>query len=221
VLKAYLNSSVGRKQIVAVTGLGLVLFLVAHLAGNLLIYKGPEAFNGYAAKLQSLGALLWVARFGMIAIFVTHIVMTVMLVIENRKARGKNYAKDTHGGSRSLATRLMPYTGSILLFYIISHLLDFTLADHHTVLSMIDGVDLGLYGLVVNSFKSSLGEVIWYCVAMFSVGFHLAHGIQSTFRSFGYYHTTFTPLITKLSTALAVLIAVGFSSIPLYIYVAF
>lgn len=219
-LKAYLTSSVGRKQLVAITGLALVLFLIAHLSGNFLIYKGPEAFNAYSAKLKSFGPLLWVARLGLIAMFFTHIVMTVMLVLENRKARGGRYAKDTHGGSRSFATRIMPYTGTILLFYIISHLLDYTLVNHATANTMVNGADLGLYGLVVNSFKMSAGRVVWYLVAMFAVGFHLAHGIQSTFRSFGYYHTMFTPLITKLSTALGMIIALGFCSIPLYVYLA-
>ena len=219
-IKAYLKSSVGRKQIVAITGLALVLFLIAHLAGNLLIFKGPTAFNNYAAGLKSLGALLWVARLGLLATFVIHIATTTSLVIENIKARGGRYSRDTHGGSRSFVTRIMPYTGTILLVYVITHLLDYTLVDHNTVNTMIGHLDQGIYGMVVNSFQMSMARVLWYIVAMACVGFHLAHGFQSVFRSFGYYHTTFTPVLNGLSTTIGVLIFAGFSSIPVYVYLA-
>ena len=86
----YLKSSIGRKQIIAVSGLAMVGFLIAHLSGNFLIFKGPEALNDYSDFLHSLGGLLWVARIGLIVAFVAHFGLIIQLVIENRKARGSH-----------------------------------------------------------------------------------------------------------------------------------
>ncbi len=212
---SYFKSSIGRKQIVAITGLGLVLFLIAHLTGNLLLFKGPEAFNGYAEGLKKLGALLWVARLGLITLFVVHIILTITLVIENKRAKSGGYIGGAPKGPRPLSTRLMPFTGLLLFVFIIVHLMDFTFAEHHGTMSMINGADLGLYGLVVNSYTKNLFRVALYVLSMVAVGFHLTHGIQSVMQTFGFNHPVYTPIFKKTSVALGVIIAVGFSSIPL------
>ena len=137
------NSSITKKQIVAVTGLALVLFIIAHLAGNLFIYGGPDAFNGYAKKLKSFGPVLWMMRGGILVIFLTHVSVTYLLVLENIKARGpRRYQVDVP--SISWAQRLMPYSGAYLFFYVIWHLLDFTLIDQHGPLSFMNGYSYGL-----------------------------------------------------------------------------
>ena len=218
-MAGYFSSSLGRKQVVAITGLLLILFLIMHLSGNLLLFKGPDAFNAYAEFLDSLGKLKVIARIGLVALFVSHIVFTALLVIDNRKARGKEgYAVSRAVGKRSFATRLMPYTGTLVLAYLIFHLTDYTLAEHHTAKSIVDGVNLGLYGLVYNSFRSPV-RVAFYVAGMFGIGFHLIHAVQSVVQTFGFNHPVATPIIRRLSTIIGVAIAVGFASIPIYLFI--
>ncbi len=212
-------SSIAKKQIVAVSGLLLVGYLVFHLTMNLLIYFGPNAFNRFPEAAKATGNVLHVAEAGLAAIFLIHIMFTVWVVIENRRARGKGYEVKRATGKRSLATRLMPYTATVLLLFLIIHLRDYTLADHHGYRSVIGAQNLGLFGLVINSFQNPF-RMVFYLIAMFSVGFHLAHGIQSVFQSFGVNHPTYTPAIQKISTAIGLFFAVAFSSIPLWGYYA-
>jgi succinate dehydrogenase / fumarate reductase, cytochrome b subunit len=215
-LKKFLSSSIGKKQIVAVSGLAMVLFLLAHLAGNLLIFKGAEAYNAYSAGLKELGAFLWVARLGLIAMFVAHFVFIILLVKQNRRARGVQYSEDLHKNTRSLSTKLMPVSGTILLLYIITHLIDFTFTHATVANATISGEYLGLYGLVINEFLNPV-TAIWYIIAMMAVGFHLTHAVQSVCQTFGFNHAQYTPTIKKLSVVLGVGIAAVFASIPLYV----
>ena len=216
-INAYLQSSIGRKQIVAATGLLLILFILGHLAGNLLIYLGPEAYNGYSKKFMSLRPGLYLIEFALLWLFVVHMWVTATLVLENIKARGeKGYAVFKAVGNRSLATRLMPYTGTIILIFVITHLLDFTFVKHEGPNSLIYGVDQGLYGLVFNTFKNPLHS-LWYIIAVCCLGLHLSHGIQSFVQTFGYNHPTGTPLIRKLSNLLALAVTILYCSIPVYI----
>ena len=213
----HLSSSIGKKQIVAATGLLLILFVIGHLAGNLFIYGGPEAFNGYAEKLRHLRPFLYFIEYGLLFVFLIHIYFTVWVVLENIQARGQNYAVAKAVGERSLATRLMPYTGTFLLAFIIWHLLDFTFIDQNGPRSfMPDGTQLGLYAIVYNSLCNpyhSLG----YVLAMGCLGLHLAHGIQSFFQTYGFNHPRYTPIVQKLSNVLGYLIAFGYSTIPIYV----
>ena len=169
-------STIQKKQIVGITGLAMVGFVLAHLSGNFLIYKGADAFNAYAKFLHDLGGLLWVMRLGILASFVLHIGFTINLVITNRKARVNRYYKyRNHRSESSLATQLMPLTGTIILIYIIFHLLDFTLAEK---VGVIEGIDYGLYGLVVNTLSDPIHSIL-YIIAMASVGLHMFHAFQS------------------------------------------
>src|SRR3989338_7855927 len=172
-LKQYLSSSIGRKQIVAVTSLALILFVIAHLAGNLFIFLGPQAFNNNAAKLASLRPALYIAEVCLLILFIIHMIFTAILVVENRQARKKRYAiqPPINETSRSWSTRLMPCTGSVILIFIITHLLDFTFANHTGSNSIIAGEFLGLYGVVVNAFRSVLHSA-YYIIAMFCVSSH-------------------------------------------------
>lgn len=213
-IKQYLSSSVGKKQIVALTGLLLVLFLVFHLTMNSLMYFGPDVFNFFPSKAHENPVLLKLLELGLASIFFIHIGFTIALVIQNRKSRGVAYEVSKAKGNRSLATRLMPYTASILLLFLIFHLFDFTFAYD----CLVPENPYGLWGVVVEAFKNPI-RVFGYVVAMFAVGFHLAHGIQSTFQSFGYYHPKITPFIQKCSTGLGILLAIGFSVLPIYTYI--
>jgi succinate dehydrogenase / fumarate reductase, cytochrome b subunit len=215
-LKKYLSSSIGKKQVVAVSGLAMVLFLLAHLAGNLLIFKGAEAYNAYSAGLKELGAILWVARIGLIFMFFTHFIFIFLLVKQNREARGVQYSEALHKNTRSLSTKLMPVSGGVLLLYIITHLIDFTFTHSTVANATLGGEFLGLYGLVVNHFLNPF-SAIWYIVAMFAVGFHLTHAVQSVAQTFGLNHAQYTPFIKKLSVTLGIVIAAAFASVPIYV----
>lgn len=211
-------STIQKKQIVGITGLAMVGFVLAHLSGNFLIYKGPEAFNGYAKFLHDLGALLWFMRAGILASFLLHMGFTINLVITNRKARVNRYYKyQNHRSESSLATQLMPLSGSIILIYIIFHLLDFSLADK---VGIIEGIDYGLYGLVVNTLKDPIHAAL-YIISMASVGLHMYHGFQSVFQTFGVMSEKNQPRLALASKVLGVAITLGYSSIPVYIMMNF
>ncbi|MSR88161.1 MAG: succinate dehydrogenase cytochrome b subunit [Candidatus Margulisbacteria bacterium] len=213
--KTYLNSSIGKKQVVAVSGVALVIFIILHLIGNLLIFKGPELFNTYAHALHSMGRLLQVMEIGLFLTFSVHIIFTIALIIENKNARGRAYAV-TKNKNRSFATQTMRYTGPLVLFFLILHLLDFTWSAPWPKTSIVNGQDLATYGMVFNALLNPMRAVV-YIAAVCSLGFHLSHGVQSVFQSFGVVSASRPGPIRTISKGLGYIIAIGFSSIPLYI----
>lgn len=217
-----LRSSVFKKQIVAVTGLIGVGFIIMHMAGNLLILLGPESLNGYAELLHAIPELLWVARLVLITAFVVHVYFTIALVLENRAARTHRYEVHNDLGETNFAKKTMIYTGLLVFFFIFLHLTDFTFpakTGPDTVLPTAEGdVSFGLYGLVWNSF-TFLPRSLFYILAVCCVGLHLSHGIQSLFQTIGFFHDRYTPLIRKVSIVLGVIVAAGFSLVPLYIVI--
>ena len=214
-LNSYLSSSIGRKQVVALTGLLLIIYVIVHLAGNLFIYAGPETFNGYAKKLAGLRPTLYVVEVGLLVTFLIHIYFTALLVFENINARSR-YALVKAKGDRSLSSQIMAYTGTIVLAFVIWHVLDFTLTDHEGPRSVINGKSFGLYGVVYNSFANPIHSLL-YIVAMIAVGLHLDHGVQSFCQTFGFDHPQYTPCIYKFSRFFAVIVTLGYSSIPVYV----
>lgn len=217
-----LRSSIVRKQIVAATGILLVGFLIAHLMGNLLLYAGPEAFNNYSKKLHDLGPLLWVLRAGLLAVFLAHVYLAIRLTGENHAARGDRYAVAASKGEGGFAKKSMIYTGLLVLAFILLHLYDFTFRSKTGDPTIIPGVNggesLGLYGLVWNSFLQPWHAGL-YIFAMIVLCLHLSHGIRSLFQTLGVSHDRYTPKIEKIGLALAILIAVGFISIPIMVNV--
>lgn len=216
------NRSIAKKQIVALTGALLVLFIIFHLASNLLLLLGPETFNAYAGKLESLGPLLWVARLGLIVVFVSHIWLTILVTLENRRARGQAYETFDPKGGVHWATRYMIHTGLLLGLFLIVHILDFPLADRHgdagMVVTAAGSQNLGLYGVAWNRFLNPLRD-IFYILAVCALGMHLSHGFQSAFQSSGSEHTQFGGWVDRLGIGLGVVVAVGFSAIPIYVII--
>lgn len=209
--------SIARKQAAAVTGLGLILFVIFHLIGNLFIICGPQAYNGYSHKLESFGIILKCAEWGLFFVFLFHIERVTTLVIGNIRAKGlKRYEVDSSKGDRSWATRLMPISGFFLIVYLIWHLYDFAWADPAGIRSFINGKNYGLYGIVVNSFKDPTHAYL-YVLAMCCLGLHLAHGVQSFIQTFGFSEHRFTPIIRKFSQYFALGMTVVYSYIPIYI----
>lgn len=210
----YFCSSIGRKHLIAFTGLSLCLFLVSHLAGNLLLLVGPDAFNYYAYKLTS-NPLIYVAEAGLLVIFLIHFGLAVKLTIENKQARGKRYLKKTRTGrGATFMSETMPYTGFILLIFIILHLIQLKFGAHYE--TSVDGVQMrDLYRLVLEYFSSPIAAA-WYVIAMIAAGLHTAHGFSSAFQSFGLNHPRYFKKIQCISYIYAIVIAVGFSFLAVW-----
>ncbi len=188
-LLRFYHSSIGKKIIVALTGAALMGFLVAHLLGNLLLFSGPEALNGYAKKLQDLGPLLILARGGLLAAVLLHVVGTVQLVKINRAARPQKYAVDTVRQA-SKASRTMIWSGLTIVAFVLYHLAHFTWAlgnEYHNPAIARYWVEPGVhnvYNMVVDGFR------VWYVsafyiLAMFLLCSHLSHGFASVFQTLG------------------------------------
>jgi len=214
----FLTSSIAKKQIVAITGFLLILFVILHLGGNLFIYAGPAVFNSYAHKLHSLGPLLLIPRVLLFVIFMLHIFVIHILVIQNIKARGglKRYAVEQAVGDRTFSEKIMVWSGVYVFVFIIFHILDFAAADQHGPRSFLYGKSYGLYGLVFNSFKDPIHGIL-YIIAICFLGFHLSHGIQSVLQTCGFRHK-WEAVIKRGSNILAMLMVIGFCSIPVYVY---
>ncbi len=211
-------SSLAKKQIVAASGLLLIGFLVFHLSANLLIFYGPEAYNSFPEFIHSTGILMRLLEFGLAGIFLLHIYFTACIVIENRRARKSRYHLKVSENGKSLLARLMPLTGIIILVYLGVHIWDYTLQDHYAATSIVHGQQLGLYGLVYNSFLNPV-RFVFYIIAMCAVGFHLGHAVQSVCQTFGVLDAKRMSLVNRVSLAIAILFSVGFSSIPIYVMV--
>ena len=217
-LRGRLTTTVGRELLVGVTGLALVGFILAHLAGNLLVFAGPAALNGYAKALHDLGGLLWVARIGLITVFVVHISSAISLARESRSARAQAYESTVRSGPKTVASRMMLLSGLTLLFFLFFHLSDFTLTSPTGDKSVVNGENLGLYGLVWNSFANPI-RVLFYLAAMACLGTHLTHAISSVLVTLGILRDKNTPNADLAARAVGLIIAIGFSSIPLYVFI--
>jgi succinate dehydrogenase / fumarate reductase cytochrome b subunit len=204
------QSTNGKKVVMAVTGCILFLFVIGHLLGNLLVFAGPERYNAYAAFLHFDDTLLWVVRSILILSVLLHIIATVQLALRNKKARPVGYSRKEAINS-SYASRTMYWSGPIVLAFVIFHLLEFTAGYIHPGSQFIKGA---VYHNVVAGF-SVWWVSVWYIVALSLLGLHLRHGIWSMFQSVGYNHPRHTPLLKKTALALAVLIVLGYISIPI------
>jgi succinate dehydrogenase cytochrome b subunit len=217
-----LGSSVGRKGLMAVTGILLSLFLIAHLVGNLLVYAGPDAVNHYAHALKSNAGLLWFMRGGLFFVFVTHIAMALSLTVENRRARPVKYVKE-YTEVASVASRTMVLTGLLVLVYLVFHILHFTIgaiAHDAWASKLSDGSGQDVYTMVILGFKSPVLSLI-YLLSMGLLYLHLSHGLKSFWQSLGWNHPVYRPLFEKIGTGLAAILVIGFSSIPLAILLGF
>lgn len=212
----YFLSSVGKKQLMALTGFGLIGFTATHLLGNFLIFLGPDLFNKYAHTLTS-NSLIYVAEAGLLAMFLGHITLAVVLKLQNRMARPKDYfLKVKTGRGETFASSTMPYTGVILLIFVILHLINFKYGSYYP--TTVDGVQMrNLYQTVIEYFANPW-YVAWYVFAMIALGIHTSHGFQSMFQSLGFNHDKYTPQIKLASAGYGVVVALGFSSLAIFSY---
>jgi len=206
--------SIGKKWIVALTGLVLVGFVTGHMIGNLQIFLGQEPLNKYAAFLQGLGELLWVIRGVMLACIGIHIVTTVLLTIQNSAASPQKYAV-TKSQSASIAAKTMVISGSILACFLVFHLLHFTALYIHPEWKGWEDA-LGrhdVYSLVIVGFRDPLASG-FYLVGLFLLCMHLSHGIQSFIQTLGVRTRKIAEPLSFASPYLAGLIFLGYASIP-------
>lgn len=213
---SFFNSSVGSKYLIAFTGLSLVGFLIGHLAGNLLLYVSPEAFNHYADKLIK-NPLLIPAELGLLALFLLHAYKAARLFLGSKEARPVAYAKTDwagHTSRKSWASATMIVSGLFLLLFVPFHIKTFKYGAHYE--SPEPGVR-DLWRLVAEIFANP-GYVVFYLVSMAVVGFHLWHGIASAFQSLGVDRSGWATALRRVGWTLALILAVGFFSFPLYFY---
>ncbi len=218
-----LTSTVGRKVLMAVTGVLLVLFITAHLLGNLSVFAGADAINAYAKHLHDLGPLVWVFRLVMLVLFAVHITFGVQLYLENRAATPENYAVQ-----KSLVTtfsaKTMVFTGLIILAFLIYHLLHFTVQVTNPEISaknlpLIDG-HLDVYSMVVYSFQKVAIAVV-YIVAMIALFLHLSHGISSWVQTLGWSTGGSQDKVTVIGKLLAIVYGLAYIAIPVFILAHF
>ena len=210
----YCRSSIGRKHLVAVTGLLLSGFLVSHLAGNLLLMVGSDAFNLYSYKLFQMGVLLYAVEIILLLVFLLHLYLAVKLNIENLQARGKYQVKKRTGRGTTLMSATMPYTGLILLVFIILHLMNLKYGTHYD--TTVDGIQMrDIYKTTMEYFQNPV-NVGWYVFAMIAAAMHTAHGIPSAFQSLGLNHGKYYPKIKLLGYAYAILVSAGFAFLSVW-----
>ncbi|MBK1883350.1 succinate dehydrogenase cytochrome b subunit [Luteolibacter pohnpeiensis] len=219
------NSSLGKKYIVALTGIVLFLFLAGHLIGNLLVFVGREAFNSYAVFLHEVGHGMgvWVARLVLLACLVAHVIATIQLTIQNRSAREQYQNKNTI--QATLSSRIMMWTGLTILAFVIYHLLHFTVRFSNSYNDYIDPeyfAETGLqrqdaWKMVIDGF-SWFPAVFFYMVALSLLCSHLSHGVSSVFQTLGFRSKKSQDLIRCGGKIYAFVIWAGFMSIPVAIY---
>ena len=215
-LKLY-RSTIGKKAIMAVTGLLLVGFVIAHMAGNLQVFIGPAKMNAYASFLQSLGEFLWLARIVLFVALVLHVLMAWQLTVIKRRARPVAYEAREPQVS-TVASRTMRWGGVLLLAFIIFHILHFTTGTVFPAASTPDPMypafnHADVYGNIIAAFRTPWVSAV-YVVAMLFLMLHLFHGAWSSVRTLGLTRASAHPLQRRVATVIAIVVWLGFSVIP-------
>ena len=213
----HILTSLGSKVLIALSGLALAGFVVFHMLGNLQIFQGPDALNSYAAFLREMPMALWTARLTLIAIVAAHIGLSVRLAIHNRRARPVGYVTH-HYRKASLASRTMALTGSLLVLFIVFHLLHLTAGvvdpSVHNQLDVRGHRDV--FGNVVHAFQNPV-LVLIYLIGQAVLGLHLSHALSSTLQTLGMEHPMLERLFRGAGPLIAVLVVVGNTAIVLAI----
>jgi succinate dehydrogenase / fumarate reductase cytochrome b subunit len=213
-LSNYLGSSIGKKHVMAITGLAMVGFSIAHMLGHLIMFGGQDAYNTYAHNLQSLGALKWMVRGGLLAILLAHFFAAFSLNSANNAARPVKYVRYVPVRTTGYA-RYMIATGVAMFVFLLMHILHFTAHIIPNVYfgKLVNG-KLDVYNAFVTAFNDPIFLSI-YTLAMLFLCLHLAHGVASAFQSLGWKHPKYDPFINKLGPGLGVILFLGFIAPPL------
>lgn len=213
---SFLNSVV-KKQIMGVTGLLLCGFVLAHLLGNLTLVIGSDAFNKYSHALTS-NPLIYGAEAGLLAIFLAHIIMAIKLIIENRAARPVPYAyaRKHSGRGATFASSSMPISGLLTLVFLVVHITGLKFGAYYE--TEVHGVVMrDIYKTTVEYFQDPL-HVLFYIIAVVSLGVHVSHGFWSAFQSLGLNHPKYMPKLKCAAWAFGILVGGGFSALAIFCY---
>jgi succinate dehydrogenase / fumarate reductase cytochrome b subunit len=210
-MNKFLTSSIGRKVVMSITGLFLIIFLIVHLSINLSLFWGPNAFNT-ASEFMATNGVIQVMQYVLAAGFVLHIIQGIILEFKNRSARSVKYVVNKPSENSTFASRNMIYTGVLVLLFLILHLWDFFVQ-----LKFVGIGNLTDYDLVTNHFSSPLFTAI-YVIAFVLLGIHLSHGFQSAFQSSGANYNKYKACIKNTGIGFSIIIAIGFSAIALYFF---
>jgi succinate dehydrogenase / fumarate reductase cytochrome b subunit len=202
-----LKSSIGKKWMMAVTGLGFCLFLAGHLAGNLTLYGGKGAFNAYARHLHSLEPLVKATEVGLFIFAAIHVLTGLVLFYQNFTARPESYAMKKSGGGRTIGSRTMPYTGLLILAFVIFHLINF---------HFVDKSQTTIYDIVSAAFANP-AYVVLYVLAVILTAVHVSHGLWSAFQTLGANHTKYLSLIRGAGIVFSLVVGLGFGLLPIYL----
>jgi succinate dehydrogenase / fumarate reductase, cytochrome b subunit len=212
-----LSSTVGTKLLIGLTGLGLFVYLITHLAGNALIFAGPDAFNAYAHALIS-NPLIVPIEIGLLLLFLIHIYKTIANYVKNQAARPSGYAEKKlagHTSRKGVASSTMIVTGVIVALFVIIHVKQFRFGSYYQTVA--DAGVRDLYRTEIEVFSNPFW-VAFYVIATLLAGVHLRHGIASGFQSLGFDHPLYTRRLTAWSLVLAIVIAGGLAAIPVWVY---
>ncbi|MEN9529235.1 MAG: hypothetical protein RI932_1108 [Pseudomonadota bacterium] len=212
----YLSSTIGRKYVMAISGLVWTLFVLTHMLGNLLIFAGADAYNFYAYKLTS-NPLIYVAEAGLVVFIGMHAATGIGLKMRNTRTKPTLYAvtpKSAKGAS--VSSKSMIWSGTITLVFLILHLITFKFGEYYE--TTVDGILMrDIHKLVVECF-SQTGYVAWYAVCLVLVGMHLYHGVASSFQTLGINHPKFNNAIKGFGWAYSIVVALGFLAVPFYVF---
>lgn len=206
------HSTIGKKVVMAVTGLIGVGFVVGHMLGNLQVFEGPGRFNAYAHFLKSLGELLWLARAVLLAAVILHVIAAVQLSRRRLSARPVGYAGGSQREVSTFASRTIRWGGALLFVFIVFHIMHFT-----TLQIFRDYSETDVYSNVIRGFSHGW-VTLFYVVAMAFLGLHLYHGAWSAMRTIGATRPKANPLRRTIAAGIAAIVWLGFTSIPLAVY---
>lgn len=216
-----MSSTLGRKVIMALTGLFLIIFLVVHLSGNMQLLYDDEgkAFNIYA-KFMTTNPLIKVASYILYATFLIHIVWAILLTVQNRKARPVGYNKVKGSTNSTWSSRNMGILGTFIFIFLVIHLRNFWYEMHWGGIPTVtyEGDEYKDLYAVVNAAFSQWWYVALYTASMLFLMFHLYHGFKSAFQTLGLNHPKYNPVIKGIGYAFAVIISALFACIPILMY---
>lgn len=213
-LTHFLKSTIGSKWLMAITGAGWVLFLIAHMLANLQVFAGPDAINGYAAGLREMPPVLWGARSLLLLGILFHVALAIKLAGRNRGARPVGYVKKKNLRS-SAAGRTMILSGLVFGFFLAYHIAHYTLlVVHPEYQDMVDPLGRhDVYTMVIAGFSNKLVAGL-YIGFVALVAMHLYHGVPSLFQTLGLRHPKYTPALRGAGVGLALVLFLGFAAVP-------
>lgn len=215
---SFFCSTIGRKQVIGVTGIGLSLFVLGHMLGNLLMYVSPEAYNLYGHLIVS-NPLIYAIEASLILIFVSHLGLAIKLTLENKSAKPNSYAVNSDGDKGTgLVQKTLIHQGMIILVFLIWHLLTFKYGPHYEYTVVGTGeVIRDLFKLLVEVFTDPI-YVVGYVACVIILGMHLSHGLSSSIRTLGFNHPKYDKIVRLIGTIYAAVVLIGFASQPLFIF---